>query len=78
MSVGTLLAVPVTVSPIEISDICILHYSCHKYPKTSLNLIHLEITVIIRLLLDLVIYCFIKEMCILMYHKCVYCSDDLF
>lgn len=69
--VGTVFAVPVIVSPTEVSDICTSTYSCHRYPKTSVKLNNLEITVVIRWLLELVIYYFTEEMCILMYHKCV-------
>lgn len=43
----------------------------------SVKLINLEITVVIRLLLELVIYCFTEEMCVLMYHKYVYFIDNL-
>lgn len=74
--VGTVFAVPVIVSQTEVSDICISIYSCHRHPKTSVKLINLEITVVIRLLLEPVIYCFTEEMCMLMYHKYIYFIDN--
>lgn len=61
------LAVPVILSPFEITDIFMSHYRCYRYPKIPLMLINLDIVVFITLLLDPVIYCIMNEIYICIY-----------